>query len=334
MENNEKQGENDMNAIAQRITTAPAGSIEEMALRISREAPTLASLTGEQLEQIARLVITQRLAGELNQAADLAGINYQAEKETFLNNAGKTDSAHTRAGYRTALGRLDAWTAKNKINPLALSPAQADDFIYSLRERAAASIRLDAAACSSFFTFMERRHGNMKNPFRGTKARPGKKAAKKTEIPTAGEVKVILAALPAHEAAAASVMVYRGLRAGALPTLAIREGNRYTGRSKGKDIAGELPAQAVKAIEAAALPGKAPFAGILPNTLEKRIARSIEKLYKTGKVKAAYSCHDLRHFFAVTEYRKDHDVHRLKKLLDHASIQITDTYLKGLGETV
>jgi len=40
----------------------------------------------------------------------------------------------------------------------------------------------------------------------------------------------------------------------------------------------------------------------------------------------------LRHFFAVTEYKKDFDIHRVSKLLNHASIQVTEHYLKSIGE--
>jgi integrase len=86
------------------------------------------------------------------------------------------------------------------------------------------------------------------------------------------------------------------------------------------------------AIKAAKLPLRRPFGEVLPNTLEKRIARAIANLHKTGKVQAVYSCHDLRHFYAVTEYRKDKDIHRVSKLLGHASILVTENYLKGLGE--
>jgi site-specific recombinase XerD len=220
-----------------------------------------------------------------------------------------------------------------------MTPAQADDFIYSLKSaaRAAASIRLDIAAVSSFFTFMERRHAAVKNPFRGTKARPERQAKKTPEIPKAEEVKVILAALPPMEAAAAAVMAYRGLRAGALPTLSIA-GAAYRARSKGKDITGELPAAAMKAIQAAGLSFRSPFAvpegykaGNWTNTLEKRIAAKTKELHQAGRIKAVYSCHDLRHFFAVSEYKRDKDIHRVSRLLNHSSIQVTEVYLQSLN---
>jgi len=326
------KGNKNMNAIAQRITAAPAGSPQEMAMRIKREAPTLADLNNEQLEQIARLVMAQRLTAELNKQVDMAGINYQSEKETFLNNAGKTASKHTRAAYKNGLSRLEQWTETQGINILELTPAQADNFIYAMKgNRAAASIRLDTAAASSFFTWLHRRHNAIENPFRGSKARPAKKAVKKIEVPTAIEIKTIIKELKPELSAAAAVMAYRGLRAGALPTLII-SGGRFTAQSKGKDITGEIPAAALGAIKAASLPLRSAFSNILANTLEKQIARAIKKLYEKGKVKACYSCHDLRHFYAVTEYKKDHDIHRVSKLLNHASIQVTEHYLKSIGE--
>jgi integrase len=190
---------------------------------------------------------------------------------------------------------------------------------------------LDVSAASSFFTWLERRHAGIKNPFRGTKARPAKKAVKKIAIPSAEESEAIIRELPPDLAAAAAIMAYRGLRAGMLPTLSIA-GDRFFGHSKGKDIAGELPALALGAVKAAALPLRGPFAGVKANTLEKRIARAIKKLHEAGKVQAPYSCHDLRHFYAIAEYRKDKDIHRVSGLLGHASIQVTESYLRGLGE--
>ena len=84
-------------------------------------------------------------------------------------------------------------------------------------------------------------------------------------------------------------------------------------------------------VKAAGLPLCGAFSGVFPNTLEKRIACAIAKLYKQGKIKAAYSCHDLRYFYSITEYHKDKDIFRLSKLLAHAGVQVTQTYLTSLG---
>ena len=318
-----------MNALVNRT----GNDLKEMA-SILATYPTPDKWSPGQKAQAIQFAALLDTAQKMIAAASLAGIDYQAEREKFLENASRTQSVHTQTAYRTALRRLDAWAGREKIDLLELTPAQADNFIYSLgkeQPRASASVRLDISAASSFYTWLHRRHTAVENPFRGTKARPAKKPGRETVIPSAEEVEIMIRELPAFEAAAVSVMAFRGLRAGALPTLTIN-GEKFAGQSKGKKVEGKLPSAALDAIKAARLPRRRPFAGVLPNTLEKQIARAIGKLCKAGKVQAAYSSHDLRHFYSVTEYRRDKDIHRVSKLLGHASILVTENYLKGLGE--
>lgn len=324
-----------MNAIAAKIAAVPAADVETLAMQISREAPGLAALSPQQLQQIAKIAMTQRLAGEFSAKIDIAGIDYSRERETFLND---TRSAHTRRAYAAALGRLETWASRERINPLGMTAAQADQFIRSLNAggRAAASIRRDIAAASAFFSFLERYHAAVKNPIRGTKLRPPKKNIKDTVIPTPEEFAAIITAMPPIERAIVETLAGRGLRAGALPTLE-KKGTRYTGTSKAKELkegnaAGiTLPASALDAIKAAGLDIKKPFAGLSGNAIENRINTKMQKLYKAGKIRAAYSCHDFRHYFAVREYQKNKDIFRLSKLLNHAGVQITQTYLRSLG---
>jgi site-specific recombinase XerD len=332
-----QEKENDMTAIAKRITATPAGSPQEMAMRIKNEAPGLADLAPDQLEMVAKLVMTQRLAAELNTAVDLAGIDYENEKTAFLNNAGQ--SGHTRRGYRNAITRLDAWAARHNVNPLELTPAQADDFIYSLRnemsektgkENSSATIRLTVAAVSSFYTFLHRRHAPIENPFRGSKARPKEKAVRDLAVPSKEEIKTMLKELPPMEAAAVSLMAGLGLRAGALPTLE-KKGSRYKADSKGKEFYTDLAPDMIKRINTAGLPIRAPFAGKTANAIELSVAYHIKKLYQNGKISAAYSCHDFRHFAAVREYEKDKDIKRVRDFLNHSSISITERYLRSIG---
>jgi site-specific recombinase XerD len=307
--------------------------VDAMALRLAQEAPTLSNLSAAQLEQIAKIVLTQKLVGELGDAVTLAGIDYDIERSIFVDNAGHADSEYTRSAYCAALDRFEQYADKHSIKYLMLTPTQADDYIYFLKSegRAPASIRRDISAVSAFFTFMERRHPNLKNPFRGTRARPQKKSVRKTEIPTPEEVIIINGNLPPLEKAITAVMYGRGLRAGALPPMSLW-GAHYSSRSKGKDISGDLPTFAIDAIKAAALDGRTPFVQFSVNAIELRIKHQMERLYGSGIIRFRYSCHDFRHFYAVTEYQKDHDIHRLSKLLDHSSIAITETYLKSLGK--
>jgi integrase len=326
-----------MNAIAQRVTGSPAATVREMAMRIAREAPTLSDLNAEQLEQVARLVMTQRLTQELHAAANIAGIDWEKEKAVFLANAG--GSEHTRRGYAAAIARLDAWAARENVKPLELAPAKADDFIYSLRneisgktgrENSPATVRITAAAVSSFFTWLHRRHSAVENPFRGTKARPKETAVRALAVPTAKEIKIILKELPAPEAAAAAIMAGPGLRAGALPTMEKR-GERYRVTSKGKEFFVDLAPETIKRMNAAGLDLKKPFYGKTANSIELKVAYHIKKLYQAGTLAAPYSCHDLRHFAAVREYGRDRDIKRVRDFLGHSSISITERYLRSIG---
>jgi site-specific recombinase XerD len=60
----------------------------------------------------------------------------------------------------------------------------------------------------------------------------------------------------------------------------------------------------------------------------KRITR---RLAATGEIAHAYSVHDLRHFYAVSEYRKDKDIYRVCKLLNHSDVKTTMKYLVSIG---
>ena len=311
-------------------------AVNEAARRLALEAPTLAELAArapEEFEKLAHAVLGQRLARDLDRKADIAGIDYAAERETFLDQAGRAKSPHTRRAYASALERLDAFAARRALPVLAMKPKDADDFAYALAAegRAPASVRRDLAAASSFFAFLERRSEAVRNPFRGTKARPALKAARSAAYPSKKEASSILVALAPKDRAALAVMFYRGLRVGALPSLTLR-GGRFSAQSKGKSISGEMPAEALEAIRAAGLDTRQPFA----HTTETRIANAIRRktfnLAAEGKIAAAYSAHDFRHYFAVKEYRKDRDIYRVSKLLGHASILVTENYLKGLGE--
>lgn len=329
-------GENDMLSTALETLRPEASgtlAVRDLAERIAKEAPALESLSPEQLESLARVVIAERLKDDLRGRAELARIDYPAERAAFLAHAGKTGSPNTARAYASALDRLDAFAAFRGIPVPAMKAKEADDFAYSLSAegRASASVRRDLAAASSFFSFLERRFDCVRNPFRGTKARPEKRGMKAASFPTDKELARILSTLPPDLRAAAVVMSSRGLRVGALPSLTIR-GTRFTARSKGKDIVGELPLKALEAIKAASLDPKRPFAEWTETKIADLFRKRTAKLAEAGTISEPYSVHDLRHFYAVKEYRKDKDLLRVRTLLGHASVQVTETYLRSVGE--
>jgi site-specific recombinase XerD len=299
-----------------------------MAQKIANESPALSELTVEQLEQIAKIVITQNLTTELNNKAKIANINYKQEKSIFIMSSSRTGSEYTKISYLKSLRELERYTKKNGINILQLTPGQADDFIYNLTG-SSNSKNLIIAGVSSFYSYLERRYSVIRNPVRGTKARPVKKPVKDIEIPTEIELFTILNELPELERMAVYIMSYRGLRVGALNKLKVW-GNKYQSYSKGKSIFGEFPIEVITNIKGSELNNKTPFETMTTNAIKLRIYRHTLRLQKEGKIQSAYSAHDFRHYFATTEYKKEKDIYKLSKLLDHSNISITEIYLRSL----
>jgi site-specific recombinase XerD len=293
------------------------------------ETPSLESLPRDELKAIAKAVVFDGFKESLKNRVELEKINYTEKKDTFLSRASKRSKA-TFKSYTTSLDTLEAWTARRGISVLEMKAKDADAFIDSL-EGSSSRVRLRVAACSSFFTFLDREtDGRVKNPFRGTKARP-KKQTKVPEVPTWEEIETIKSVVAPPIQAAITVMVEHGLRVGALPTLVIRAG-RYSGYSKGKGISGEISPKVVSAIKEAGLDARTPWANLSEDAVRNAFKYASRKLYRAGTIEAPYSVHDLRHYFAITEYRKDKDIYRLKTLLGHASIQVTEIYLRGIAK--
>ena len=54
-----------------------------------------------------------------------------------------------------------------------------------------------------------------------------------------------------------------------------------------------------------------------------------------GRLDARYSVHDLRHAFAVRFYAgSGHDLYATKQALGHASVAVTERYLRSLDAEV
>ena len=340
-------------------------AIRDTAAKMAGINSVLLSLTPEQLQTLQNSVLLDGLKSEFKNIVSIAGIDAESEKQKFLT---QFKSVHTRDAYRKPLERLELFAKKIDKNILCMDYKDADDFIldlqndkggaYSKRQRSAESIRLDVASVSSFYTFLERRHESIKNPFRGTKARPQKQASKKRVEKYEGieswsdDINVITQELPARLAAAVCVMAFRGLRIGALPNLFIN-GDRFITDTKGKEQRGNVGEDVIDFLAKSGLDKKRPFDYLNKEYAERKaenerggsdraptppeqclkmqITRRIKRLYKQGKITRLFTPHDFRHFYAVKEYSAHKDIHRLSKLLNHSSVQITEIYLKGLN---
>lgn len=304
----------------------PKSDVEQVVQKLLKEAPSLKDLSLEQLDAIAKAVVLEDLKDDLKHRRDLAKVDLPTLQEAFLT---RQKSTHTRRAYESALNLLTAWAKRAGVHIIEMKPRHADVFIASL-EGAASSIRLKVAVVSSFFAFLTRETENrVTNPFRGTRARP-KRQTSAPLVPTDEDTRILLTVSEGSLHAAILCMVEHGFRIGALPTLEIW-GARYKASSKGKLLAGELSTETIEAIKESGLDPRHPWAGTDPEAIRDAFRYLARTLYKKGTIKAPYSVHDLRHYYAIKQYRQDHDIYRLKELLGHSSIQVTETYLRGIS---
>ena len=259
-------------------------------------------------------------------------IDYKTEKENFFKQCSKTKSNHTKRQYRNGLNKLEEYCNMNNKNILFIKAREADDFITEVNssELSNLSIRALVSSCSSFFSFLERRYPFMKNPFRGTKTRPPVKNKKRFEVPTKKEIELIIKDISDPLIKVAIIFIMEcGVRVGALPKLEIRN-NKYYSYSKGKEISWKVTDKVIKLLKQNNLSFNYPFKNKSSEVIRNIFYRSSKRLYKQGKIKAAYSIHDIRHYFAVTLYKQTKDIELIRQALNHSSIAITGIYLKSL----
>ena len=312
--------------------------ISEMAARI----PELADLTPAQVDAISRAVLVDELKSEMKRAVLSARINWGAEASAFLSDK---NSPHTREAYHRALNSLFSWIGRKNLSPADITPRLADDYIRDLRAEGkdADSSRLYIAGASSFFTFLERRYDEIRNPFRGTKARPAS-TWKTAVIPSIEELQTILDTASPYLHSALAIVAETGLRVGGLANLTIKADGTFTTITKGKQFIGPEPlSNGTRAlIKAAGLDPHHPFN---PDTwkaratsetpvetrftiaMKTRLSRHITKLVKDGRIKAAYSWHDFRHAYA--ERNADKGLVWIRDHLGQASVSVTEKYLRN-----
>lgn len=262
------------------------------------ETPALKDLSPEQLSEIAKIVIVQKYTKEMSRDVELMKFDYHSLKNSFLENI--STSKNTKLAYQNALCIFENYIADNTIeNILDINNSIADDFIYSLKN------------AGKFYNIC---------------------INDKSLNDVAADIETILSHIDNKELKAIIlIMKCCGLRVGAFNENFQIKGNKFICRTKGSEFSGTLPENCLKSIRNAGLKHTDVFAGWTDTQLKNLFKYHTNNLYKNGCIHYAYSCHDLRHFFAITEYKKDCDIYRVSKALGHSSIAITEKYLKGLN---
>jgi site-specific recombinase XerD len=279
----------------------------------------LEGLDHEQVRRLFQRAAESKAITQILEAAKITNIDIEKEIKDFLSTR---KSPHTRTAYKQALNKWLVYCEANRIDPRAPGTKDADLYAASCRESMKASTaNINIDGVSSFYHFMQKHHLRP-TPFNGIERAKGPRQA--ANIPTAGEIATIKTAIPEHYHLAIDTMAMRGFRVGALKALHVKPDETFCTFSKGKNWTGHLP-------EGLLLPAGYPFRDMRAGSLQKAVQRACIALHAAQKISAVFSVHDLRHFYACNEYRKDRDIYRLKVLLNHDNIAITEKYLKGLN---
>lgn len=289
-------------------------------------------ITEEQAELLIKQANYLNILDYMKEEQLIKQIDYETEKENFFKQCSKTKSNHTKRQYKNGLNKLEEYCRINNKNILFIKAREADDFITEVNssELSNLSIRALVSSCSSFFSFLERRYPFIKNPFRGTKTRPPVKNKKRLEVPTKKEIELIIKDISDPLIKMAIIFIMEcGVRVGALSKLEIKN-NKYYSYSKGKEISWKVTDKAIKELKKNKLDIETPFKNKSSEVIRNVFYRSSKRLYEQGKIKASYSIHDIRHYFAVTLYKKTKDIELIRQALNHSSIAITGIYLRSL----
>ena len=315
------------------------------------KAPELKGLSEKELAYITKAVIVDQLKAKLKKEVSRHKIDQDIEglKKDWLN---KFESEHTRRSFETNLNAFLRWLPKDKSVADA-NPRVVDAYISYLqnatlggtRQKLSKNTQIQRiAACSSFWSTLMRWDVLDKNPWIGSR-KPKKEIAIKQgeKVPTEADLSgleskakaAMTAKIKGHETntkrknqagrmAYAALIVLRetGLRVGALETLKIDNQGYFTARTKGSRAHGKLSDKVRTELRELGLSAATPFNDYRPETFSVWIWRA-----SGGK----FSVHSIRHFAAVTYYKKTKDIVGLQKLLGHKSLIATQAYLATLG---
>jgi integrase len=149
-------------------------------------------------------------------------------------------------------------------------------------------------------------------------------------LPSEKEINTVIKSTKGDLSIALQILKECGVRVGILPSLTIRDG-RYSGWSKGRQITGDMPEEIIDRMKKLKMNLNCPFKCWNDKKIKNQIQYRITRLCNKGIIQTRFSPHDLRHVKAINEYKKSHDIIKVKQLLNHASISMTDIYLRGLG---
>lgn len=266
-------------------------------------------------------------------------------------------SQKTQVAYRKAYDMFQEFLSVRRTHLLDVTSEVADEYLlylynvyhHSEKQNHAVTIRHRIWCLSALYKKLVRDRHIPSNPFHGMTL-PKVTSYPKYRVPWPEEVETLLTVLKGWRDTAdgsvrksltkkalwqyPAILLFHelGVRVGIIPTISIDDKRRVLhGTSKGTAIVKKgLSKKLMEALRV--LPDyPEPFNGFKVDSIRRGIQTTCAQLHKQGILRYAYSCHDFRHCYAIREYRKDHDINRVRDELEQKHINTTQQYLRGIG---
>jgi site-specific recombinase XerD len=327
------------------ITLDKNGHIE-----INSEALKLENRSSEEKVYFLNRALEQNLTNQANKVLNASTVDLEAQINLWL---GLKASEHTRRAYKKAINEWFDFLINFKTHPLLATAVHVDTYLKYMKDskRPANTIRMKISACSSFHAYMVRLNEEVKNnPFYGADlpAKEYKKAdnkEKNSPVMNEKELSTIedrisekidgisgirscdIKSLRSTRLLSQAVhfMSKYGLRSGAIQTIRIEE-VRFKYTTKGdKTRSRELREDTIFLLYGS---HDQPFKGFGTSALQQGFKRITAELEADGEIREAFTCHDLRHYFAHKLFSATGDILQVSRALDHRSVNITQIYLQ------
>jgi integrase len=182
---------------------------------------------------------------------------------------------------------------------------------------------------------LSRHYDCVKNIFSGIKL-PKNVNSKLTVIPNDTELRAIIEYIRERNpklACLVELISRKGFRCGAFERMTVYRSGRFSTITKGKQFTGHFDEYEMRLIRenfGNTTGDNMVFTELTSSRIRSLFLHYTRSMRDSGLIKEAYSLHDLRHYFASTEYRKNKDIYALSHKLNHAGIAVTGAYLTTL----
>jgi site-specific recombinase XerD len=298
-------------------------------------------LTQEQLIQFAKYIqqqaLIQRSTTQLSEEMDKVAIDVDVELERFISQCSRSGSLATQFNYRSSIERFTDYLTRSGKDILHAKTIDADGYVAYLNGDglSANSIRNAVAGIRRFYTYLSRHYDCVKNIFTGVNL-PRKVNSKLTVTPDIIELGEIIKYVRERNpklACLVELISRKGFRCGAFEQMTVYRNGRFSTITKGKQFTGQFDEYEMKLIRknfGNITSDSMVFAEMTSVKVRNYFKHFTASMRDLGLIRDSYSLHDLRHYFAAAEYRKNKDIFALSCKLNHANIAVTGNYLTTL----